>query len=104
MVHRHEHSSSEGALVRVLDGDGLVSLFVVVGYLEAHVDDFDNRLVSIEGYRGLHLVVDGFKQDTQEFHGGQRPAECVVSLANDTVLFVCGLVLRDNGGSVGVGE
>ena len=42
LVHRHEDRSGEGALMCVLDGDGLVGLFIVVGYLEAHGDDFDD--------------------------------------------------------------
>ena len=49
-------------------------------------------------------MVDGFEKDAQEFHRGQRSAECIVGLTDDAVLLVGSWVLRDDRGGVGVGE
>ena len=104
LIHRHEDGGGEGPLVRVFDRDRLVGLFVVVGYLETDVDDLNDRFVTIEGYRSLHLVVDSFEEDAKEFHWCHGTTEGIVGLADDAVLLICGRVLRDDGGGVGVGE
>ena len=68
LVHRHQNRSGEGALMCILHGDGLASLFVVVGYLKADVEDLDDGFVAIEGDRRLDLMVDGLEEDPKELH------------------------------------